>query len=106
MDDAVWGWIGGGAGVVFGLAGAVFGCWRAWRRTETNVQRGFLRFLYIRLDIGTAAFLTLILAVGAGLLPQWDHWLVILAIFIPLPFMIHRLNQRLFKLGPTDRGSA
>ncbi|MEO0823747.1 MAG: hypothetical protein AAF074_25475 [Pseudomonadota bacterium] len=100
MDGATAGMIGAILGSALGVGGAVFGCWCSYRAAETEAQRVFLRRVYAALAVFGLLFLAAVFAASTGLLPRWVYWAVMVAAFLPMPFLALWLNARLAARGP------
>jgi len=101
MDGATMGLIGGIAGTLIGIAGAVYGCRSSYRNAEDGAQRAFLRRVYLWGGLAAVVFLALIAATSTGFLPRWVYWLTMAAALLPLPFEARWINRRLAELSTT-----
>jgi len=102
MDAATLGLVGGIAGTLIGIVGAVIGCRASYRAASGDAERAFLRRIYRWMALGGAVFVALVWTTSLGLLPRWIYWATIAVALLPLGLWIRWVNRRLAELKKSE----
>ncbi|MBB4284668.1 hypothetical protein [Roseospira goensis] len=103
MTGATWGWIGGIAGTLIGLAGGAYGSWCSIRNARPGPPRRFMVWSVVILWLVLGVLMGLIGLVVAGMLPRWTVWVAQTAFLLALGPAIVLGNRHLSRLEAADR---
>lgn len=87
-EGELWGWIGGGLGIVIGVAGAAFGTYCSIRRTNGPRERAYVKRACLQCFVFVSLFLT-----GLFLLPKPYALLLWIPYAFALTCFIRRWNE-------------